>query len=116
MKTRQIGQGCLLLFGASLLVILLSLAVIAYWTLFLQIDDSAIQQAAARLVAASAETTPASRPPIVIVHGLWDGDADQASSCATTAGPVAYETLLAEHQYIPLHDLGPWLIEDGYAP
>ena len=79
----------LMVVGALLLLLLLPLAVVAYWTLFLQIDDTATHQMAARLLAASA-TAQTARPPIIIVHGLWDGDADQASICAATAGPFAY--------------------------
>lgn len=111
----QRQHGCLVVAGALLLLLLMPLAVIAYWTLFLNIDDTAIHQMAARLRAAS-PTAQHTRTPILIVHGLWDGDADQVSICAATAGPFAYETLLAEHQYIPLHNIGPWLIADGYAP
>lgn len=111
----QRRHGGLVVAAALLLLLLLPLAVVAYWTLFLKIDDTATHQMAERLLAASA-TAQSARPPIIIVHGLWDGDADQASICAATAGPFAHETLLAEHHYIPLHDIGPWLIADGYAP
>lgn len=111
----QMRHGCWIVAGAFLLLVLVPLVVLAYWTLFLKIDDTAAHQGAARLLAASS-TAPTSRSPVLIVHGLWDGDADQASICAATAGPFAHETLLAEQQYIPLHDIGPWLIADGYAP
>jgi pimeloyl-ACP methyl ester carboxylesterase len=102
--------------GAFLLVLLMPLTLVAYWTLFLQIDDRATQQATARLLAAADTSDQPTRLPIIVVHGLMDGDADLASVCATTAGPFAYETLRAEERYIPLHSIGPWLIADGYAP
>lgn len=101
--------------GACLLVLLVPLALVAHWTLFLQIDDSATHQATARLLAAADTGVQPTRSPIIVVHGLLDGDADQASRCGAT-GPFAYETLLAEGRYIPLHSIGPWLIADGYAP
>lgn len=112
---RKIGRICLLMAGACLLVLLIPLALVAHWTLFLQIDDSATHRATARLLAAADTGGTPLRLPIIVVHGLMDGDVDQASACAAD-GPFAYETLLAEGRYIPLHSLGPWLIADGYAP
>ncbi|MFZ4662300.1 MAG: esterase/lipase family protein [Caldilineaceae bacterium] len=113
---RKSGRSCLLLAGVVMAVLLIPLALVAYWTLFLAVDDSAMDQTAARVLAAAELTDQVPRLPIIIVHGLWDGDADQVSDCAATDGPFAYETLLAAHRYLPLHDIGPWLIEDGYAP
>lgn len=112
----KLRHSCLLAIGAVLLVLLIPIAVVSYWTLFLTVDDSAMDQTAARALAVGEMTDQAPRLPIIIVHGLWDGDADQVSDCAATDGPFAYETLLAAHRYLPLHDIGPWLIEDGYAP
>ncbi len=108
----SVRWSCLLAVSVFLLMLMISIAVVGYWTLFLSIDDTVIQQAAAHEL----RTDSALRTPIIVVHGLQDGDADLASGCAATAGPFAYETLLAEGRYIPLHSIGPWLIADGYAP
>ncbi len=112
----RIRQRGLRLVGALLLVLLLPLAVVAYWTLFLPGSDLTIHQTTAQLLGAAQLTEPAPRPPIIIVHGLQDGDSDYASDCAAADGPFAYPTLLAAGDYIPLHNLGPWLIADRYTP
>lgn len=111
----QTRQGCLLLVSVVLVVVILPLAVLLYWTLFVSGSDRALHQATAQQLAAAELTDRAPRSPIIIVHGLQDGDADFASSCAA-AGPFAYATLVAEQRHIPLHNLGPWLIQDGYTP